>query len=229
MESLRGAIPLAAVLLLASQPGAPQAASNAPLLNFNFKGPLGSSGLYVETTPQSVLITRVSNGSPASRAGIASGAAAGRQGQSPVVTRILVVNGRPIATLSRSDFLAAFFPASHSSAVTLVIGHRNPDDLDEARLGPIFLELASSERVRAFRLASTRQWGLALATAGSDGVLRADLISRLIFDARDRARSGQLQSALTLLALVRVDDPGYGTAVELIAELGYKRPRKAGK
>ncbi|MBM3270165.1 MAG: hypothetical protein FJZ01_21230 [Candidatus Sericytochromatia bacterium] len=187
------------------------AAPMGPVLRASFKGWLGNSGLHVQTTRQSVLVTHVAKGSAASLAGIAGVSGGPPTARTAQVLRILAVNGRPVATLTTRELREAF----REQRVTLVLGRRGPADLEEAREGPHVVELYPQPASRAFDMAARGQWLQALDVAKPDPAVRAAVVSRMLFEAQRLAGQGEPDRALKVLALVPRDEIGHDRALEL--------------
>lgn len=204
------AVTALAALLLSAAPavGAPP----SPILRARFKGWLGPSGIHVETTPQSVLVTYVAKGSPAWRASITGQLGkAGASSDANQVVRLLMVNGQPVSTLSTAQLRKAF----QASQVVLIMGRRGPADLEETRVGPLVVELAQAATTRALDLAGQGLWARALTAAKDDPASSEAVVSRMLFEAQRLAAEGDPGRARRLLALVPREATGHERAAEL--------------
>jgi hypothetical protein len=201
----------AAMALGAALPGF--ALPYGPIMKARATGYLGSSGLYVETTPQSLLVTRIAKGSPAAAAGLTLQAPPQRSGKPAAapVFRILTVNGRPVADLTTAQLRGAF----RGHRVALVLGQRAATDVEERTQGPVVLELYPRAAARAYDMAGRGQWLRALDVAKSEPGLRAEIVSRMLFEAQRLASQGEPGQALKVLALVPRDEQGHDRALEL--------------
>jgi hypothetical protein len=183
--------------------------------------------MFVQTTPQSVLLLRVAPQSPASRAGLSNvdrppGGA--NRPPAPVVVRLLSVNGRPVADLTTEELVGAFTPGAARDAVTLMIGRRGASDVEEGQIGPIVVQLVPSRAARVLNLVGQSQWQRALELAGPDADLRGAVVARMLFAAQRQALEGKPEVAVKILALVPLDDPDHDRALELTRH--YERVSK---
>lgn len=199
--------------------GPAEAAPGGAVLSWRYTGWLGKSGMYVQSTPQSLLVLRVARQSPADVAGIAGPAprpANLPKGNptEPEVLRILAINGRAPSEMTSKDLLAAFKPGQ-AARVAVVLGRRGPADLIESREGPVLVDLMPPATARAYQHAAARRWKLALEAAGGNAAIRSAVVARMLFDAQQQALDGDMAQALKTLALVPRDDPGHDRAVEL--------------
>lgn len=195
------------------------AAPASPVLPWRYAGWLGKSGLFVKSTPQSLLILRVARHSPADLAGIvgpAPGPSRAAKGipTEPEVLRILAINGRHPSELSARELAAAFDPGS-APRVAIILGRRGPADIEETREGPVLVDLVPPGSARAYQHAAARRWRKALEAAGRDPEIRSGVVARMLFDAQQRALEGEMARALEILAMVPREDPGHVRAVEL--------------
>lgn len=162
---------------------------------------LGHSGLHVERTPQSLLLTKLDANSPATLARVPS--LDGR------VVRVLYVNGEPALTLDQKGTLASAFRAR---TVMVTLGVRENDAAEERLEGPYVLDLIDSPQSRLKRLIASRQW-LKVAALASSGQLRPEETeatwARVALEATQYARSEQWQQALELGDTIPPSDPAY--------------------
>lgn len=217
----RGVIIIVAGALLAAMLPASGAAAAAhgSVLPWRYAGWLGKSGMFVQSTPQSLLVLRVARNSPAALAGVegprppSAKPARGGPAEGEVV-RILAINGRAPSELSARELLAAFTP-SRTPRVAVLLGRRWPADHDEYREGPWVIDLVPAASARAYQHATGRRWPKALEAAGGDPDIRSGVVARMLFDAQQRALEGNLDDAIKILAQVPADDPGHPRALEL--------------
>lgn len=167
---------------------------------------LGNSGLHVERTPQSLLVTRLDSNSPAVLAYLPS--TSGR------VMRLLYVNGAPALELWQKGELASAFKAR---SVLVTLGVREKDAPEESVAGPFVLDLVDSAQSRLKRFIASRQW-LKLASLAASGQLRPEEAeaawARVALEATHHARSEQWKQAIELGETVPVSDPAYRLVVK---------------
>ncbi len=213
---------LAACGLLVAQfaTGAAIAAPSSAILPWQYSGWLGKSGMFVQSTPQSLLVLRVARHSPAALAGVEGPApkparpAKGKPAEGEVL-RILSINGRSPADLTARELKDTFAPVPAAGRVAVMFGRRGPGDLQEAREGPVLVDIFPPASGRAYQLAGERQWQRALEAAKGNQEIRSGVVARMLFDAQQQALSGNPSTALKVLALVPRDDPGHQRALEL--------------
>lgn len=164
-------------------------------------GELGHSGLHVERTPQSLLLTRLDANSPAALAHVPS--LDGR------VVRLLYVNGDPALEQLQQGTLGAAFRAR---TVMVTLGVREHDALEEHLEGPFVLDLVDSAQSRLRRLIASRQW-LKVAALASTGQLLPEETratwARVALEATQYARSERWALAIELGDTIPPTDPAY--------------------
>lgn len=164
---------------------------------------LGHSGIHVERTPASLLVTRLDPNSPAVLAHLP--APDGR------VLRLMFVNGSPALELYRKGELANAFRAR---SVLVTLGVREREALEERLEGPFVLDLVDSPQSRLKRLIASRQW-LKAAALASSGELRPEETeatwARVALEAIHYARNEQWAQAIELGDTVPKRDPASKT------------------
>lgn len=164
---------------------------------------LGHSGIHVERTPQSLLVTQLDSNSPAALAHLPS--VDGR------IMRVLYINGVSVRELDEKGELASAFRAR---SVLVTLGVRDRDDADEHLEGPFVLDLVDSPQNRLRRFIASRQW-LKVASLASSGQLRPEETeatwARVALEAIHYSRSGQWDRAFELGDTIPLSDPAYRT------------------
>lgn len=162
---------------------------------------LGRSGIHVERTPQSLLVTKLDANSPAALAHLPT-----MDGR---VMRVLYVNGVSALELMQKGELSSAFKAR---SVLVTLGIREKDAPEERLAGPFVLDLVDSPQSRLKRLIASRQW-LKVASLASSGQLRPEETeatwARVALEATHYARSEQWKQAIELGATIPVSDPSY--------------------
>lgn len=162
---------------------------------------LGNSGLQVERTPQSLLVTGIDPHSPADGARLPA--------MGDRVLRLRYVNGKDALELLEKDHLRVMFGMP---SVTITLGVRGPGDLEERLEGPYRLDLVDAPETRIKRFMATGQWekGSNLVRSGVLGPSETEAFwSRLALAAHEHARGGQWREALAITALLGPQDPVY--------------------
>lgn len=162
---------------------------------------LGSSGIHVTRTPQSLLLRWIVPHSPAARAGLRM--------KSGVVARIRYLNGTEAMALAAEHALEAAYA---SDSLTVTLGVRTPEALEERLEGPYRIQLAESPDAMLLRLISGRQWQAAANLARSQRV-SAEAASaawaRLALEAEEQARADRWHQALALAGVIPAAEPAY--------------------
>lgn len=162
---------------------------------------LGNSGLQVERTPQSLLVTGIDPHSPADGARIP---ATGDR-----VVRLRYVNGKDALELLAKDHLRIMFGMP---VVTVTLGVRGPDDHEERLEGPYRLDLVDAPETRIRRFMASNQWekGCSLVRSGVLGTAETEAFwSRLALSAHEHARADQWKEAIAIVDLLGPQDPAY--------------------
>ncbi|MBO9541635.1 hypothetical protein J7643_13690 [bacterium] len=166
---------------------------------------LGNSGIQVERTPQSLLVTGIDPHSPADGARLS---VAGDR-----VYRLRFVNGKDALALADKGQLRPLFGLP---TVTVTLGVRGPNDLEERLEGPYRLDLVDAPETRIKRFMASSQWekGIKLVRSGVLGAADTEAFwSRLTLSAHEQARAGQWTEALAILSLLGPQDPAYAALV----------------
>ncbi|HEY9898015.1 MAG TPA: hypothetical protein V6D00_02430 [Pantanalinema sp.] len=162
---------------------------------------LGNSGIQVERSPQSLIVKGIDPHSPA------DGARLSVSGDRLV--RLRYVNGQDALDLLAKDRLRIPFGMP---SVTVTLGVRGPNDLEERLEGPYRLDLVDSPETRIRRHMASEQWerGVTLVRSGALGAADAEAFwSRLTLAAHAHARAGQWREALAIAGLLGPSDPAY--------------------
>lgn len=171
---------------------------------------LGQSGLHLQRTPHSLIVTHVEVNSPAYFAAVPFA----RDG----VQQLEYVNGLKATDLLRGGELGQAF-ASTSVRVTLRV--REAGQLESHLVGPFQLSLRLSPAARLQRHVRSQQWVEAAALARSGALPRGVVTSfwaRVALEAQTCARAESWEQAMMLARLVPGHDPA---APALHASLPY--------
>ncbi|MDB5098217.1 MAG: hypothetical protein JWM80_2638 [Cyanobacteria bacterium RYN_339] len=159
------------------------------VLDYQLQGTLGVSGISVRALPTMLLVTAIAPGSPAALVDLPSPA--------KYRVRIAAIDGVVVEELPESALKASF--GSDREEVTLTLGRKGPQDVEEILVGPFHVPLSARavNHKQADLISAQGRFGEAVTFAEP-----GELAERSLLAANDAAAAGDPDRANALASVV---------------------------